>query len=81
MANLLDRDYCDGSWFLCDGASHTERQFRAWEVVSSVGVLRPPIEAASFISPAKTSQTYLALAPYASPLIANCDARSWIALW
>ena len=34
VANLLDRNYCDGPWFLCDGASHTERQFRAWEVVS-----------------------------------------------
>jgi len=55
VAYLLDRDYRDGSWFLCGGASHTERQFRAWEVVSSVGVLRPPNEAASFISPAKIS--------------------------
>ena len=33
VAYLLDRDYCVGPWFLCDGASHTERQFRAWEVV------------------------------------------------
>ena len=67
MAYLLDRDYCDGPWFLCDGASYTERQFCAWEVVSSVGVLRPPIEAASFISPAKISQIDPELTPCTSP--------------
>ena len=32
VAYLLDRYYCDGPRFLCDGASHTERQCRAWEV-------------------------------------------------
>ena len=31
VAYLLDRDYCVG--FLRDGASHTERRRRAWEVV------------------------------------------------
>jgi hypothetical protein len=25
VAYLLDRDHCVGPWFLCDGASHTER--------------------------------------------------------
>ena len=34
VAYLLDRDYGGGSWFLCNGASHTERRCRAWEVVS-----------------------------------------------
>jgi len=80
VAYLLDRDYCDGPWFLCDGASHTERQFRAWEVVSSVGVLRPPIEAASFISLAKISQIDPDLTPYTARLIANSGARDWLLL-
>ena len=34
VAYLLDGDYCDGLDFFRDGASHTERQFGAWEVVS-----------------------------------------------